>query len=102
MTNNSPASLNGASAATVAESEPVKKRQRGTLETRRQLIQRLENPELSLQEAAILLGVCRATVRRYCDEGSLRHIRTDGGQRRFYYQDIKEFIRKQPHKVKRR
>ena len=102
MKNNSPASLNGASAAVDSEHASIKKRQRGTLETRRQLIQRLENPELSLQEAAILLGVCRATVRRYCDENILRHIRTDGGQRRFYYQDIKEFIRKQPHKVKRK
>jgi len=81
---------------------PPKKRQRGTVETRRQLITRLENPQISLQEAAILLNVCRATVRRYCDEGLLRHIRTDGGQRRFYYKDVKEFIQKQPHKAKRR
>ena len=80
----------------------IKKRQRGTQETRRQLIARLENPQISLQEAAILLGVCRATVRRYCDEGLLKSVRTEGNQRRFYYLDIKDFIRKQPHKVKRR
>ena len=85
-----------------APPKPSKQRQRGTTETRRQLITRLENPQISLQEAAILLGVCRATVRRYCDEGLLRHIRTDGGQRRFYYKDVKEFIHKQPHKAKRR
>lgn len=78
----------------------VKQRRRGTQETRRQLIARLENPELSLQEAAILLGVCRATVRTYCDEGLLRHTRTEGGQRRFHYLDIKDFLRKKPHKKK--
>ena len=77
---------------------PAKQRNRGTQETRRQLMARLENPEISLQEAAILLGVCRATVRNYCDEGLLRHTRTEGGQRRFRYLDIKDFIRKQPHK----
>ena len=87
--------------AIFSDEAPVKQRQRGTLETRRQLIARLENPELSLQEAAILLGVCRATVRHYCDEGLLRHTRTEGGQRRFYYLDIKDFIRKKPHKIKR-
>lgn len=79
----------------------VRQRKRGTQETRRQLIARLENPEISLQEAAILLGVCRATVRRYCDEGLLRHSRTEGSQRRFHYLDIKDFIRKQPHKAKK-
>jgi excisionase family DNA binding protein len=76
----------------------VQKRQRIKPETRRELIQRLENPQLTLHEAALLLNVCRATVRRHCKEGTLKSFRTPGGQRRFYYQDIKDFIRKQPRK----
>lgn len=84
----------------LSDETPLKQRRRGTQETRRQLIARLENPEISLQEAAILIGACRATVRTYCDQGLLRHTRTAGGQRRFHYLDIKDFIRKKPHKKK--
>ena len=94
-------SINDTASETQKNGDSVKQRKRGTQETRRQLIARLENPEISLQEASILLGVCRATVRRYCDEGLLRHTRTEGSQRRFHYLDIKDFIRKQPHKTKR-
>jgi excisionase family DNA binding protein len=66
----------------------VKKRCRLKLETRRQLLERLKNPLLSLHEASILLGVCRTTVRRYSDSGQLAHIRSAGGQRRFYLSDV--------------
>lgn len=80
--------------ATIEPSEkPVKKRKRALTENRRELINRLENPELSLQEAAILLNGCRATVRLLCDENKLPHHRTPGGQRRFFYRDIKDYIR---------
>jgi excisionase family DNA binding protein len=76
-----------------AEARPVKRRQRLKRETREQLLERLRNPQLSLHEAAILLKVCRATVRRYADSGQLPHVRTDGGQRRFYLRDIEMFYR---------
>lgn len=80
-------------ATTEPGEKPVKKRQRAVTATRRELINRLENPEISLQEAAILLEACRATVRVLCDENKLAHHRTPGGQRRFFYREIKEFIR---------
>jgi hypothetical protein len=40
-------------------------------ETRRELIQRLLDPILSMEEAARLLNVCPATVRRYTNRGLL-------------------------------
>lgn len=69
------------------------KRQRLTTETREQLLERIRNPLLNLDEAAIILRVCKATVRRYADSGLLPHVRTPGGQRRFYYRDIEAFYR---------
>jgi excisionase family DNA binding protein len=57
-------------------------------ESREQLLERLRNPQLSLHEAAILLRVCRATVRRYADSGQLPHVRTQGGQRRFNLREV--------------
>ena len=68
-------------------------RQRLTTETREQLLERIRNPLLTLDEAAIILRVCRTTVRRYADAELLPHIRTQGGQRRFYYRDIEAFYR---------
>ena len=61
-------------------------------ETREQLVQRLLNPELSLEETSRLLGVCPATVRRYTNRGWLTHHRTQGGQRRFRLTDIVRFV----------
>ncbi len=52
-------------------------------ETRSDLIKRLLDPELTLEEVSRLLGVCPATVRRYTNRGWLEHHRTKGGQRRF-------------------
>lgn len=52
-------------------------------ETRDEIIQRLLDPELSVHEAAALLNVSKATVRRYTDSGKLACFRTAGGQRRF-------------------
>jgi excisionase family DNA binding protein len=51
--------------------------------TRSELIRRLLDPELTLEEVSRLLGVCPATVRRYTNRGWLEHHRTKGGQRRF-------------------
>ncbi|MFZ4506844.1 MAG: helix-turn-helix domain-containing protein [Fimbriimonas sp.] len=61
-------------------------------ETRQDLIRRLLDPELSLEETSRLLGVCPATVRRYTNRGWLGHHRTQGGQRRFRLSAIVKFV----------
>ncbi|BBO22700.1 MAG: hypothetical protein AMXMBFR19_13320 [Chthonomonadaceae bacterium] len=61
-------------------------------ESRETLIRRLLDPELNLEEASRLLGVCPATVRRYTNRGWLSHHRTKGGQRRFRLRDIVRFV----------
>ncbi len=61
-------------------------------ETRQELIKRLLDPEVSLEETSRLLGVCPATVRRYTNRGWLKHHRTIGGQRRFRLSNIAEFV----------
>lgn len=61
-------------------------------ETRSELIARLLDPIISLEEAARILNVCPTTVRRYTNRGVLKHIRTEGNQRRFKLSDILEFL----------
>jgi excisionase family DNA binding protein len=61
-------------------------------ESRKDLVRRLLDPELSLEETARLLGVCPATVRRYTNREWLTHHRTDGGQRRFRLSDVVRFV----------
>ncbi len=61
-------------------------------ESREDLIRRLLNPELTLEETSRLLGVCPATVRRYTNRGWLAHHRTKGGQRRFRLSGIVKFV----------
>ncbi|MDQ2987374.1 MAG: helix-turn-helix domain-containing protein [Armatimonadota bacterium] len=61
-------------------------------ESREDLISRLVDPELSLEETARLLGVCPATVRRYTNRGWLRHHRTRGNQRRFRLSGLVDFV----------
>lgn len=61
-------------------------------ETRQDLIKRLLDPELSLEETSRLLGVCPATVRRYTNRGWLDHHRTAGGQRRFRLSGVVQFV----------
>lgn len=61
-------------------------------ESREDLMRRLLNPELTLEEASRLLGVCPATVRRYTNRGWLAHHRTKGGQRRFRLSGIVRFV----------
>ena len=61
-------------------------------ETRNDLIKRLLDPELSLEETSRLLGVCPATVRRYTNRKWLEHHRTHGGQRRFRLSDVVRFV----------
>lgn len=64
-------------------------------ETRDDLIERLLDPELTLQETAKLLNVCPTTVRRYTNRGVLNHFRTPGNQRRFRLSDVLEFMGRQ-------
>lgn len=61
-------------------------------ETREDLIQRLLDPTVSLEEAARVLNVCPTTVRRYTNRGVLRHYRTAGNQRRFKLSDVLVFM----------
>lgn len=61
-------------------------------ESRSELIRRLLDPELTLEEVSRLLGVCPATVRRYTNRGWLGHHRTVGGQRRFRLSGVVKFV----------
>jgi excisionase family DNA binding protein len=61
-------------------------------ESREELIRRLVDPELNLEEASRLLGVCPSTVRRYTNREWLEHHRTKGGQRRFRLSNIVNFL----------
>lgn len=61
-------------------------------ETRQELIRRLLDPELTLEEVSRLLGVCPATVRRYTNRNWLSHHRTKGGQRRFRLSGVVRFV----------
>jgi excisionase family DNA binding protein len=61
-------------------------------ETRAELIERLLDPPLSLEDTARLLGVCPTTVRRYTNRGLLQHYRTPGNQRRFRLSAVLAFL----------
>jgi len=64
-------------------------------ETREELLQRLLDPQLSLEDAARILNVCPTTVRRYTNRGVLKHVRTAGNQRRFRLSDVLAFLESQ-------
>lgn len=64
-------------------------------QTREEILERLFNPTISLEEAAKIMGVCKATVRRYTAMGILPHYRTPGNQRRFKLNDIILFLENQ-------
>jgi excisionase family DNA binding protein len=59
---------------------------------RQKLIASLLNPNVTLDEAAVLLGVSSATVRRYTTKGILPYQRTVGQQRRFRLSDVLTFL----------
>jgi excisionase family DNA binding protein len=61
-------------------------------ETREETIRRLLDPELTLHEAAAVLNLSKATVRRYTDQGKLLCLRTNGGQRRFRLSVLLAFL----------
>ena len=57
-------------------------------ESRDAIIRRLLDPDLTLHEAAAILNLSKATLRRYTDQGKLICQRTGGGQRRFKLSDV--------------
>ena len=82
----------------VRQTQPVQQKedQRPSREqTREEIIERLVNPTITLEEAAKIMGVCKATVRRYTAMGILPHYRTPGNQRRFKLNDIILFLENQ-------
>lgn len=62
-------------------------------ESREQLISRLLDPTLTLDETARLLEVCPTTVRRWTNKGALPCERSAGNQRRFKLSSIEAFLR---------
>ncbi|MGE5532029.1 MAG: MerR family transcriptional regulator [Bacteroidota bacterium] len=74
------------------ETAPAPAKTGKAVESREQLVQRLLDPVLSLEEAAILLNVCPTTVRRYTNRGVLKCDRTPGNQRRFRLSEIMSFM----------
>jgi excisionase family DNA binding protein len=48
---------------------------------------------LGVGDAATYLGVSRASLRKWSDQGLLRVYRTPGGQRRYSVADLDEFMR---------
>ena len=79
--------LFGAAAAEVAQNS-----YKTFKETREELVARLLDPQVSLEEAARILNVCPTTVRRYTNRGVLKHYRTAGNQRRFKLSDVLVFM----------
>ena len=77
-------------------------RQRIRAETRTEMLERLTNPQISLHEASVILRVCGATVRHYSDAGYLPHLRTPGGQRRFYLREVLAFLREREAEKRKR
>ncbi len=65
---------------------------KGFKESRDQLLKRLLDPPLTLEETARILNVCPMTVRRYTNRGILPHFRTVGNQRRFRLSDVLGFL----------
>src|SRR5262249_17762963 len=61
-------------------------------ETRDEMVRRLLDPPLTLEEVARLLGVWPPTVGRYTNRGGLKHYRTPGNQRRFRLSDVLNFL----------
>ncbi len=57
-------------------------------ESRDEIIHRLLDPDLTLHEAAAILNLSKATLRRYTDQGKLPCRRTGGGQRRFKLSEV--------------
>ena len=51
-------------------------------------------PSLTPKQVAQAIGVSEASLKRWCDKGLLRAIRTAGGHRRLAIEDVLEFLRR--------
>ena len=71
--------------------KPIRSRRRRA-ETREELLSRLLDPTLTLEETALMLNVCPTTVRRYTNRGILPHERSKGNQRRFKLSCVLAFM----------
>jgi len=69
---------------------------------REELIDKLLDPVISLDQAATLIGVCKTTVRRYTNRGELDCLRTPGLQRRFKLSQVLDFVKKREDEQKNR
>lgn len=78
-----------------AFSPPRKGRGPRKPESREELLRRLLDPTLTLDETARMLGVCSTTVRRYTNKGILPHDRSQGNQRRFKLSAVLSFMETQ-------
>ena len=88
----------------ISEHQAVNRRRlakKGRLE-REELIEKLLDPVISLEEAATLIGVCKTTVRRYTNRDELECLRTPGQQRRFKLSQVLEFVKKREEEEKER
>lgn len=84
--------------SSLSDSYPGQRRRGGRrpmTETREEIIRRLLDPQLTLHEAAAVLNLSKATVRRYTDQGRLACLRTGGGQRRFRLSALLVFLDRQ-------
>ena len=66
-----------------------------SVRSREELLERLINPTISLDETAKIMNVCKTTIRRYTAKGLLPHYRTPGNQRRFKLSDVLNFMERQ-------
>ena len=74
------------------ELEKVRRRRKSPRKTREHLIENLLDPVISLDEAALILNVCKTTIRRYTNAEKLECLRTPGNQRRFRLSKVLEFL----------
>lgn len=74
------------------ELEKARRKKKSPRKTREHLIENLLDPIITLDEAAVILNVCKTTVRRYTNGGKLKCLRTPGNQRRFRLSTVLEFL----------
>ncbi|MBU1023531.1 helix-turn-helix domain-containing protein [bacterium] len=72
--------------------EKARRRRTSPRKTREHLIENLLDPVISLDEAALILNVCKTTVRRYTNAEKIECLRTPGNQRRFRLSRVLEFL----------
>ena len=74
------------------ELEKARRKKKSPRKTREHLIENLLDPIITLDEAAVILNVCKTTVRRYTNARKLECLRTPGNQRRFRLSTVLEFL----------